>query len=186
MQRGIDFHTSHINESKSANFHTSTPSCFYLCTVPKYENKRIQQKKFEDKRQRAVIELALSSVYMRSLLEAHCADFGVTLSQFNILRILRGAQPDGFPRAEIIKRMIDKSDVTRLIDKLEKQKLVRRSFSETDKRHSLTLITPKGLRLLEQLLPGFEDLHEKLFGSFTADELDTLAVLLKRVYRRDK
>src|SRR3954447_10460904 len=83
-----------------------------------------------------------------------CSRFGITHGQYNVLRILRGAHPDGHPRCEIAKRMIEKApDVTRLVDRLEAMSLVERVRSDGDRRLSIARITPKGLQLLKDMDP---------------------------------
>src|SRR5690606_17048474 len=77
---------------------------------------------------------------------------GITLQQYNVLRILRGAGAEGLPTLEIGERMIEQAPgVTRLVDRLESKGLVRRERRSTDRRQVFCLITTEGLELLEQL-----------------------------------
>jgi DNA-binding MarR family transcriptional regulator len=78
--------------------------------------------------------------------------YGITLQQFNVLRILRGAGPDGLPTLEIAARMIEEAPgITRLLDRLEKKALVKRHRCPRDRRRVLCTITSGGLRLLSAL-----------------------------------
>ena len=81
-----------------------------------------------------------------------CGERGITQAQYNVLRILRGAHPAGYPRGEISARMVDRApDVTRLIDRLESAGLVERVKAANDRRLSVTRITRAGLSLLAKL-----------------------------------
>src|ERR1700694_3278632 len=72
-------------------------------------------------------------------------------NQYNVLRILRGA-PEGLPCGEIASRMITRDpDITRLLDRLEKRKLISRCRETQDRRMVMARITPEGLRLLARL-----------------------------------
>src|SRR5436190_22323504 len=83
-----------------------------------------------------------------ALLEPH----GLTLQQYNVLRILRGAGADGLPTLEIADRMIERTPgITRLLDRLEAKELVRRQRCPKDRRQHLCWITAKGLALLEKI-----------------------------------
>ena len=83
--------------------------------------RRLKQQKFSNVEQEGLLNLFIASNYLHSKLEIVCNDFKITLAQFNVLRILKGAHPEGYPRGEIIRRMVEPSpDVTRLIDRLIK------------------------------------------------------------------
>lgn len=142
--------------------------------------KEIAQKSFQNPHQEAIVSLMFVSQKVRAKLEALCESENITLSQFNILRILKGIYPGAHPRSEIRKRMIDKSDVTRLIDRLEKRDLVKRISAEKDKRHSLTMITEEGVELLERLNGKFPAAHHEILKNFAENELIALVTLLKK------
>src|SRR5262245_54731274 len=73
----------------------------------------------------AVLNLLVAAGYVQAQIDRACEEFDITRGQYNVLRILRGAGEEGHPRYEITERMIEKApDVTRLIDRLEKQGLV--------------------------------------------------------------
>src|SRR4051794_26837460 len=117
--------------------------------------KRIEQARFESPLQEAILNLMLASEHVRDLFERACDESGITGSQYNVRRIRRGANPEGHSRCETARRMIERApDVTRLIDRLEKQGLVERDRTERDRRLSISRITPAGLALLERLEPG--------------------------------
>ena len=125
--------------------------------------RRLKQQRFESPLQEAMLNLLVAANHVRERVDRICEQYGITNAQYNVLRILRGAHPEGYPRCEIACRMIDRApDVTRLIDRLEQQKLVARDRSDEDRRLSLTRITQKGLDLLERMNPGLEEVHRQI------------------------
>jgi DNA-binding MarR family transcriptional regulator len=121
-------------------------------------SKRISQEKFESPQQEAMLNLLVAADYLRGKLDEVFAQFGISSGQYNVLRILKGAHPDGHPRCEIIRRLVEKApDVTRLVDRLEAQGLAERDRSETDRRLSITRITEKGLALLSTVEPSMRE-----------------------------
>jgi DNA-binding MarR family transcriptional regulator len=107
---------------------------------------------------------------------------GISQSQYNILRILRGARPNAAKISEIAERMITRDpDVTRLVDRLIKQGLVRRERDSDDRRVVLVEITGAGLALLARLdLPAARYTDGAMAG-LTAQQLRTLDTLLNEV-----
>ena len=70
-------------------------------------SKRLKQANFESVEQEAVLNILVASNHIRSKVETECSKFGISLSQFNVLRILNGKYPEGYPRGDIISRMIE-------------------------------------------------------------------------------
>ena len=105
---------------------------------------------------------------------------GLTPTQYNVLRILRGAGTEGLPCGEISGRMVTKdSDITRLLDRLETQKLIERTRSEKDRRVVMAYITPEGLRVLEGLDDAVVDLHRRQLAHLGARRLAALSDALE-------
>lgn len=143
---------------------------------------RLKQRSFSSPYQEAMLSVMVCSDILLRSLERVTEPFGITSAQYNVLRILRGIHPGGHPRREIIERMIHVApDVTRLIDRLEKQELVRRGKSEDDKRLSLTFITDKGLHLLNSIQPHLDELNAKLWSGLTEHEALDLAKLCDKL-----
>lgn len=114
---------------------------------------------------------------MAEMLKAH----GITPTQYNVLRILRGSGEEGLCRADIISRMIARvPDATRLLDRMEAAGLVERERSMADRRFVTTRITENGLRLLEKLDQPIIDLHERQFSALSEAALERLIELLGR------
>ncbi len=103
----------------------------------------------------------------------------ISPTQYNVLRILRGA-PEGLPCTEIGKRMITRDpDITRLLDRLEKRELISRCRETKDRRMVLTRISPQGLRLLRDLDGPVREMHKAQLGHLGRQRLQLLTELLE-------
>ena len=110
---------------------------------------------------------------------------GLSPTQYNVLRILRGAAPDGLPCGEVAGRMITRDpDVTRLLDRLEKRGLISRCREKKDRRVVCARITPAGTKLLVQLDPLVEAAHRKQLAHLGAAKLKQLVELLEAARER--
>jgi DNA-binding MarR family transcriptional regulator len=106
-------------------------------------------------------------------------------NQYNVLRILRGAGPDGVTCSEIGERLIERDpDVTRLIDKLEERGLMQRTRDARDRRVYRNAITPAGLELLASLDEPLGAIHKKQMGHLSREKLATLISLLEEARSR--
>lgn len=145
--------------------------------------RRIKQAKFESPVQEAMLNLLVAAGHIRQMTDEVCAEHGITSGQYNALRILRGAHPDGYPRCEIAARMVERApDVTRLIDRLERRGLVERARTPRDRRLSITRITRAGLDLLKRLDPRIADIQRRFAARMTAKDLRELSRLCEQVY----
>ncbi len=107
---------------------------------------------------------------------------GVTSAQYNVLRILRGAGPDGLPCNAIGERMISRDpDMTRLLDRMEKRALISRERQKEDRRVVKARITDDGLKLLKRMDAPIRELHKGQFAHMTSARLKTLMDLLTEV-----
>ena len=126
--------------------------------------------------------LRTTDLLSRGLVEVLKAE-GLSATQYNVLRILRGA-PRGLPCREIASRMITRDpDVTRLLDRLERRGLISRCRENTDRRTVMVRITPEGLRLLTRLDKPVRATHRKQLGPLGQKRLRALTELL-RIARR--
>ena len=106
---------------------------------------------------------------------------GLTAAQYNVLRILRGAHKEPLSCSAIAGRMVTRdSDITRLVDRLEKQGLAMRVRECPDRRVIYVRITEKGLDLLKQLDRRVEDFHQQQFEHLNDREIQHLYALLKK------
>jgi MarR family transcriptional regulator, organic hydroperoxide resistance regulator len=110
---------------------------------------------------------------------------GLSSTQYNALRILRGAGEKGLACSEIAERMINRDpDITRLIDRLERRGLVIRSREQKDRRVITTRITTAGLELLRSLDRPVTEFHQQLLGPLGERQLRSLIRLLEAVRRK--
>ena len=110
---------------------------------------------------------------------------GLTGTQYNVLRILRGAEPEGLPCRGIGDRMISHDpDMTRLLDRMEKRGLITRERQTDDRRVVKARITPQALRLLKTLDQPVHELHKRQFRHIPAARLKILSRLLEEVRTR--
>ena len=131
-------------------------------------------------------EVAVSILRTAALLERHFAQVvsrtGVTVQQYNVLRILRGAGEDGMPTLVSRDRMIHAAPgITRLLDKLEKAGLARRERASPDRRQVFCYITARGLEVLEQLDDEMRAADDAAVGNLTDLEQRQLMTLLDGV-----
>ena len=104
---------------------------------------------------------------------------GLTAAQYNVLRILRGAGPQGLACQEIGKRMISRDpDITRLLDRMEKRGLITRERQSDDRRVVKTFVTASALQILKTLDQPVRELHKKQFQHLSPKKLSALASML--------
>jgi len=143
---------------------------------------RLQQRHFASPAEEAIVGLMLVAEEISKDVGAVCHGHGITDDQYNVLRILRGAGSAGLPRCDIAERMISRApDATRMIDRLVKQGLVSRGWSETNRRLSIATITPAGLATLEAIQPELEGLHSRWTGALKPTDLKSMAGMLDRM-----
>ncbi|MEM1062391.1 MAG: MarR family transcriptional regulator [Planctomycetota bacterium] len=129
-------------------------------------------------------EAALGLLYVADRIENRFGrlfrEFGLTNSQYNVLRILRG-EGGPMPALEVGRRMIQQVPaITGLVDRLDKQGLVTRERSEEDRRVVYVAITAKGLGLLDELDGPLAEVHDELLGGMSRKDLATLTAVLGR------
>ena len=118
---------------------------------------------------------------VRASFETVCAPFDITGQQYNVLRILRGAEPEGLPTLTIAERMIERTPgITRMIDRLEAKGLVAREVRPHDRRRVYCRITKKGLSLLKLLDDPVGEFNRSAFRALNDAELKQLVALLEK------
>ena len=125
--------------------------------------------------QRAADKLALQA---EQLLKSN----GLTGAQYNVLRILRVAEPEGLPCSTVAERMISHDpDMTRLLDRMEKRELISRERQRDDRRVVKTRITSAGLEVLKRLDAPVRELHKRQFAHMGQTRTKALADLLDEI-----
>jgi DNA-binding MarR family transcriptional regulator len=143
-----------------------------------------QTRPFETVGEESLINLMLAAQWLEDEVSRRLTPLGLSHSQFNVLRILRGVHPGGHPRCEIAARLIFRApDVTRLIDRLVRRGLVTRGRGAgDDRRQSLARITPRGLALLERAVEALDPLPEELTARLGRTGVAELSRLCQRVW----
>ena len=133
-----------------------------------------RKKKFRSTREAAVLAILRAAGLLRRALSARFESDGLTMAQYNVLRILRGA-PEGLPTLQIRRRMLEESaGITRLVDKLAAGGLIERDRPGADRRQVLCRITQKGLDQLEQSDASLADAHSELLNRLSAGQASDL------------
>jgi DNA-binding MarR family transcriptional regulator len=140
----------------------------------------VQEAPFASVEEEALLNLLRTSDCLQRAFQHKTRDWGVTSTQYNILRILRGAQPHGLTCSAIGSRMITaEPDITRLLSRLKKLKLVRQKRDSRDRRVVWTHISASGLDLLKEMDPTILELPRRLLGHLDKRELRELIRLLE-------
>ncbi len=146
---------------------------------------RIKQTRgFDSPAQEAMLNLMVAAATVRGEVEAVCSRYDLAASHYNVLRILAGAPEEGYPRCDILDRMIDRSpDVTRLTDRLVKKGLAERSRSARDRRLTMHRITAQGRRLLREMHADIQAVQNAFAKQLTVEEQRTLSRLCEAIYQ---
>jgi len=146
-----------------------------------------QTKPFNTLEEEALVSLQRTADRLHWRMSEMLKAYDLTPTQYNALRILRGAKDEGRACSEIAERMINRDpDITRLVDRLERRGLVARSREGRDRRVITTRITPAGLKLLESLDGPVEEFNRRLLGPLGEQTLRTLIQLLDAVRERSE
>jgi len=147
---------------------------------------------FTSREQEAYLSLLRTADALQAQVEARLKDFGLTGTQYNALRILRGAGPEGLPCREIGERMITRDpDITRLLNRLENRGFVERTRARHDRRVIYGKITAAGLKLLREMDGPVEKHGRDMLRDVGQEKLKQLIELLELVrggrvvHRRD-
>lgn len=141
-----------------------------------------QTKPFVSKSQEATLSLFRTTDMLRRFLADCFCESGITSQQYNVLRILRGAGPDGLPTLSIGDRMVEQAPgVTRLIDRLVVKDLVRRERVPGDRRRVQCFITDAGLELLAGLDEPVNAADQQALAGLDDDEQALLIELLAKI-----
>lgn len=140
-----------------------------------------QAKPFTSREEEVYLNVLRTAALLEHALAEGLKPFGVTPTQYNVLRILRGAGDSGLCRNEVRARMLTLvPDATRLLDRLADMGLVVRDRDGADRRFVTTRITAKGLELLGRIDEPLQSLHAQQLGHLPEADLRTLSELLAR------
>lgn len=143
-----------------------------------------QTRPFPSPVQEAVVSIKRTAALLDLRLAELLRPLGITPTQYNVLRILRGAGPAGLPRCEVQVRLVAPvADTTRLLDRLEKMGFVARARDTDDRRVVTSTITSRGLAVLEQAAVPLRQIEEREVGTISAARLRQLISVLDEVRR---
>ncbi len=140
-----------------------------------------QTKSFTSLQAEAFLNLVRTSAQLQHALHLKLKPYGITETQYNSLRILRGAGAAGLTCAEIADRLVSQDpDITRLVERLQRQGLVRRERGEKDRRVVLTKITAAGLDRLKEIDPVVNSTVNALLSHLSSSQLKSMIELMER------
>ena len=143
-----------------------------------------QQRPFASAEEEALLNLMRTADCVQRAFQRMSREWGVTSTQYNVLRILRGSHPQGLTCSAIGDRMIAaEPDITRLLARLKARKLVRQQRDRHDRRVVWTHISDAGLELLSQMDPLIQQEPQKLLGHLSKEELAEFTRLLELARR---
>jgi DNA-binding MarR family transcriptional regulator len=141
-----------------------------------------QNRPFQSLRAAAAVSILRTADVVRRRAVAVIEPFGISLQQYNVLRILRGSAPQPLPTLEIGERLIERTPgITRLLDRLEEKRLVRRERCEDDRRMVHCWITEAGLELLEIMDAPVDAVDDDILRALNDDDVLNLIRLLDQV-----
>ena len=139
-----------------------------------------QSRPFASLEQEAYLSLGRTWAVLEHALVEALKGHGITPTQYNVLRILRGAGDSGLCRAEVMERMVARvPDATRLLDRMESVGLISREREAEDRRFVTTRLTDEGARILAELDEPVLELHRAQFAGLDPTDLRTLIGLLE-------
>ncbi len=141
-----------------------------------------QSKPFPSPRSEALLGILRTAAVIDHHLGEALKPYKITTTQYNLLRILRGAGKKGLCGREVAERLISRvPDVSRLLDRTEEAKLIRRERDPVDRRQVTARITDKGLALLGRVTPELEAVERQRFGRIDPTVLQGLIAALNDV-----
>ena len=139
-----------------------------------------QSKPFSSLAEEAILNLERTADCFRREFQKALKPHGITQTQYNVLRILRGAQPDGLTCSELGERLVSSDpDITRLLERMKRQGLITRQRATVDKRVIVARIAPAGLTLLHSIVPLLDERIRHSLAHMDSPAQETLINLLE-------
>ena len=147
--------------------------------TPKLLDEIKQNKPFASVQEELFLNLSRTASALGHSVEQHLRPYGLSPTQYNVLRILRGAGPDGLCQADIGDRLVAQvPDVPRILDRMEKAGWVRRERGTEDRRVVLASLTEPGAAVLRELDAPLAQMMAGMFVSMTSEDMQRLNDLL--------
>lgn len=148
--------------------------------MPDLKSEIAQAAPFSSVEEEAILNLVRTSDFLQRGFQQKLRGWGLTMTQYNVLRILRGAGPEGLACAAIGARMITaEPDITRLLARLKRLKLIRQHRDRHDHRVLWTQISDSGMNLLHSIDPVVERIPVELLGHMKSADLQEMIRLLE-------
>lgn len=145
----------------------------------------IKQPAFRSLAQEALLGLFTTTDVVKRAIFEQLDPHGITLQQYNVLRILKGAKDEGLPTLEIGDRMLERTPgVTRLVDRLVRKGYVRRARSKTDRRVVMCFLTPAGSEIVDSLDDPVTAANDEAMAPLSDPDLMNLISLLDQIRNR--
>jgi DNA-binding MarR family transcriptional regulator len=146
---------------------------------PNLQEEIQQTRPFASRQEEAFLNIARTNSLLQDAFERMLRPHGISITQYNVLRMLRGAEPEGLCRNEVRDRLLTRMpDVTRLLDRMEAAGLVNRERSSADRRLVSTQLTAAGRKLVDSLDAAAEQEHMVLLSHMSDGQLKKLVELL--------
>ncbi len=143
---------------------------------------RKETNRYRSSEEKAILNILRTAEYLASALSEVFKGADLTLTQYNVLRILRGAESEGLSCSEISERMITKeSDITRLLDRLENRGFISRERPETNRRMVITRLTETGRGVLAELDEPVDSANRRLMEPIGKAKVKALSETLEEV-----
>ena len=145
----------------------------------------IKSNKFKSETHKATLNVLYTAWWLKTLSANEMKVFGLTPEQYNVLRILKGKHPEKMCVKDIASRMMEKSsNVPRIIDRLFIKKLIKRTQSEMDGRHTLIELTDSGTAILDKATVKLDTIMQNAV-TLSSQEAATLNLLLEKVRTKE-
>jgi len=145
----------------------------------------LKTERFKHELHKASLNVIYTAYWMKSKMAVVFKEHSLTEEQFNVLRILKGKNPEAMCVRDIASRMLERnSNVPRIIDRLVAKKLVKRATSKSDKRETLVTITERGIEHLTAASEAVEKLSDEILG-LSQQEATQLHELLEKLRKID-
>ncbi len=154
--------------------------------VSKLQKELKQNKPFRSLEEEVILNVARTAEYLGTSGAGLLKSVDLTATQYNVLRILRGAGSEGLSCSELSERMITKeSDITRLLDRIESRGFISRERPASNRRIVVARITDDGLRVLEELDEPVNEMNRKLVGHIGKENQKILIELLEAIRKSE-
>lgn len=142
----------------------------------------VKTQKFRSPAHKCLLMLLYSTYHLENHLNKIFKRYNISLTQYNVLRILRGTYPQGMNSKSISERLLNpKGDLSRLIRRLEAKNLIKRTYNKDDKRTFTIFITNKGLQLLKDIDPIEEQIDQLITDAISSEEIEVFNQILEKL-----